>query len=213
MVVPNSGAQLLIILLFIIPGSVFQAVRVRLRGPTPADRDVSGRIVRALAVSALLNALYLAVLGGDAVNSVNHVTGSSDSEFTRGDGWLAVTLLFVVPAALAVGDYLSIGLRDRVLSRVSVLYDPTPRAWDFAFSRDEPCFIRILTGEGRWVGGWFSGGSFAASYPEPLEVYIERAWILDEHGGFKSEQAPSAGIYVRCDDAQVVEFIADSPTS
>lgn len=213
MVVPNSGAQLLIILLFIIPGSVFQAVRGRLRGPTPADRDVSGRIVRALAVSVLLNALYLAALGGSATNTINHVTGASSSDFSRGDGWLAVTLLFVVPAALAFLDYFSIGLRDRSLSKLKVLYDPTPGAWDFAFSRDEPCFIRILTGEGRWVGGWFSGASFAASYPEPLEIYIERAWILDEDGRFSAEQEPPAGIYVRCDDAQVVEFIADSPDS
>jgi hypothetical protein len=209
-VVPSSGSQLLIVLLFIIPGSVFQACRGRLRGPSPADRDATSRIVRAIAVSTLLNAAYLAALGGSLNDAVQDIDKRAAAGFSRNDGWVLLLLLFVVPASLALADFFSISLRDRLFLKLRVFYDPTPRSWDFAFSRKDPCFVRILTGDDRWVGGWFSSSSFAASYPEPLEIYLERAWRLDEHGGFLEEQVPSAGIWVRCDDARVVEFIPDA---
>lgn len=61
--IPGSGGQLLILLLFVLPGSVYQTVRTRLRGPIPSDQDATTKVLRALAVSTGLNALYLAIFG------------------------------------------------------------------------------------------------------------------------------------------------------
>jgi hypothetical protein len=216
--IPGTGPQLLILLLFVIPGSVYQVTRSRLRGPTPADRDATSRILRAIAVSTLLAAIYLILFGPELgrlyrhISKAHHFQGYLDS--ARSAGWVALFLLFVVPVALAALDYwrtswnLESWRRNLHLPQLFRLaYDPTPRAWDYSFIGREPCFIRVLTGDGRWVGGWFGENSFAASYPEPLELYIEEAWVLDADGAFVSQQERSGGLYVRCDDARVVEFV------
>jgi hypothetical protein len=66
----GTGGQLLVLLLFVLPGSVFQTVRTRLRGPVPSDQDATTKVLRALAVSTLLNAVYVAVFGKDVLGPV-----------------------------------------------------------------------------------------------------------------------------------------------
>jgi hypothetical protein len=216
--VPGTGAQLLILLLFVIPGSVFQAARSRFRGPSPADQDATNRVLRAIAVSALLNAAYLFLLGPQLGRLFAHMTGGKGLAgylaSARQAGLVAMLLLFVVPVALAGLDYWRTrwnvdGTRAswRHFPQLRLAYDPTPRAWDFAFTNREPCFVRVLTDDG-WIGGWYGPNSFAASYPEPLEIHLERAWVLDEDGAFVEAQANSGGLYVRCDDARAVEFLS-----
>jgi Family of unknown function (DUF6338) len=209
MPIPSSVPQLIILVAFILPGIVYQAVRSRLRGPTPDELNATSKVLRAATVSTALVLVYAAVLGRELVN------------VTYGRGWLAehprvtagigLILLLAVPVGLAIGEQWLTLRRWRptwLTFKALSTYDPTPAAWDFAF-RDRPaCFIRVLTDEGRWVGGWFDPESFASSFPQTRELYIAQQWKMGDDGAFEQEVTNSRGVYVRCDDARVVEFVA-----
>jgi hypothetical protein len=207
--VPASAAQLLILLLFVLPGSVYQAVRQQLRGPAPDDLNFSTKLFRALGVSTGLIAVYVAVAGPSLVHLTEVKPGRSPSwegieAHARLAGCLAIVLLLIVPALLGLINYLRVA---RTWSLRGLTYEPVPRAWDYTFGDIEPCYVRVLTTDGRWFGGWFGERSFVSSFPEPREIYIETAHVMKSDGSFGVEQTASAGIYVRCDDIRVAELL------
>jgi hypothetical protein len=219
MEIPGSAGQLLIALLFIVPGSVYQAVRQRLRGPAPDDLNFSTKLFRAIGVSTALIALYLAVAGNRLLALVVTRRGDAPSwggveRHARTIGWLVLLLLLVIPALLGVLDYLRAA---RSLSLRRLGSDPVPRAWDFAFKGTRSCFVRILTTDGLWLGGWLGQRSFVSNFPEPREVFIEVAHEMEPDGRIGKRQTGSAGMYVRCDDIRAVEFVqrplASEPSS
>jgi hypothetical protein len=204
---PTTVSQLLLTVGFIIPGFVYQAARSRLRGPTPEDASTSTRLLQALAVSAGLDALYLVVLGPTLVHLAEAGDGAPGAggvaDHPRLAGLLGFALVFAIPVGLAALDYAR--LRKGWTMRFS--YDPTPRAWDFTFRDIEPTYVRILTTDGTWLGGWYGENSFVSSYPEPREVFIETAHLMESDGAFGPEQPGSTGLYVRCDDVRAVELV------
>jgi len=212
---PASAAQLVIALLFIVPGSIYQAVRQRLRGPAPDDVNFSNKLCRALGVSTALMAIYVALLGGALLPLVEQSSAAGPSwrgavKHASELGWISIGLLIVVPALLAFCDYVrvsgSINLRN-------LTYDPTPRAWDYAFADIEPCYLRVLTVDGVWLGGWFGSRSFISSFPEPREIYIETAHQMQPDGSIGEAQSWSAGMYIRCDDIRAVELLREPVAS
>jgi hypothetical protein len=206
--IPGTAAQLLIALLFVVPGSVYQAARSRLRGPTADDVLPAARILRALAVSAFLDALYALFFGSTLVGlatdkgtALGRATGFA--AHPRETGAFALLLLFVVPVVAAIAEYSVL----RRGWRLPLTYDPTPRAWDFAFADIEPTYVRVLTVDGTWLGGWYGESSFVSSFPEPREMFIETAHLMEADGTIGPEQPGSNGLYVRCDDIRAVEFV------
>ncbi len=206
--IPASFQQLVIVLLFVLPGFIYQAVRSRLRGPAPDDSSATNRLLRALGMSALLASLYAVGVGpyvaelaaskptsaGGAAGLLGHV---------RKVGLLSFLLVFALPGLLAGADY----WRLRRGWSLHLSYDPTPRAWDFAFRDIDPTYVRVLTTDGTWLGGWFGPNSFVSSYPEPREMFIQTAHLMEPDGSIGAEQPGSNGLYVRCDDVRAVEFI------
>ncbi len=206
--VPSTSVGLLITVLFVVPGSVYQFVRSRLRGPAPDDASATNRVLRALAVSAFLATVYAAAAGPHLVRLARDASEQAtvyEQLLAHGRElalW-ALGLLFLVPAALAVLDF----ARVKYGWTLRLTYDPTPRAWDYAFREIEPTYVRVLTPDGVWLGGWYGPNSFVSSYPEPREIYIEVAHQMNADGSFGAEQPGSGGLYVRCDDARAVEFV------
>jgi hypothetical protein len=187
MPVPSTVPQLIILVAFILPGVVYQSARSRLRGPTPDElNSATNKVLRAAAVSTALVLLYAVLLGPQL------------ADLAHGQGWLAdhprwaavigLVLLLAVPVALAIGEQRWTLWEGRpswltwLTLKGLTTYDPTPAAWDFAFRDREECFVRVLTGEGRWVGGWFDPDSFASSFPEARELYIAQQWKMSEDG-------------------------------
>jgi hypothetical protein len=70
--------------------------------------------------------------------------------------------------------------------------------------------VRALTRDGQWVGGYAGTGSFYSTYPEPRELFVEQAWELDEDGAFVEVVQGTAGMWIKCDDAPVVQFLVDT---
>lgn len=209
--VPHDVAGVVITLGLVVPGFVYQGMLRRFRGPNPEDRDVSVRILRAFTTSALLALVYLAVLGGRILEIQD-----PDGELRRQPrllAWYALVLVFVIPAALVViqrwiGAKVSGSTGDWLRKRKLTTYDPTPTAWDFSFTGRGPRWIRVLLADGSWVGGYFGEQSYASSWPEAQQLFIQEQYEMTEDGGFGAAVGASAGVYVRCDDVRVVEFLA-----
>src|SRR5438105_9132217 len=155
--VPATFAQLTIALLFVVPGFVYQAVRQRVRGPSPEDINFSDKLFRALGVGTGLMAIYLAVAGSWILRLTerrhDHVPSwQGAQQHVTALAWLAVLLLLVIPAMLALAGYF---WTIKQISLRGITYSPVPRAWDYTFTDLDPCFVRVLTNDGVWLGGWF----------------------------------------------------------
>lgn len=212
---PTSAAQLLVIVLAVIPGFVYQITQRRLRGPRPDELDAGVRVLRAIAFSALFVTTYVLVLGRDLVDTITEAVQLASDP--RPAAAAALTLTLAVPVASAGLTYVlgsakwwaraTSWIRDRLHLRRS--YDPTPTAWDFAFQAREPGWVRILTTDGAWIGGWFGVDSYASSFPQPRDVFIESAYAMKPDGAFTDTISAASGTYVRCDDVRLIEFLPD----
>lgn len=212
--VPGTLLQLLVLLFFIVPGFVYQAVRQRVRGPNQDDINFSNKLFRAFGVGAGLMAVYLAVAGHwllrlTEIHHQNKPSWEGVEHNLVSLAWLSVLLFLVIPAALPTVGYF---WTTRTFSFRSLTYSPVPRAWDYTFTDIEPCYVRVLTTDGSWLGGWFGSRSFISSFPEPREMFIESAYMMQPDGSFGLEQPWSAGIYIRCDDVRAVELLRPPPS-
>lgn len=208
--------QALTVLVVVIPGFVYQGVRARYRGPTPEDKEFSVRILRALAQSIRF-ALAYAMVGGLVLTFTGMPHRPKELRITGleilGAAALVFALVFVIPAAIAVWTHI------RAVKKLYPgiargewfdIYNPTPTAWDFASSRVGPGFVRVLLSDGRWVGGYADKASFFSSYPESREIFVEKAYEVDDQGGFQGIVTNTAGRWIKCDDALVVDFLEEA---
>lgn len=184
---PTSVTGLLIFLLFVVPGFVYQATRISVRGRLPFDLELSTRIVRAVVTSGIFGLVYLILLGDVLVDAAQGTGVALDHP--RLSALLALVGGILAPAGLALIPFSDWGwvrsLRER-LPEVTK-YDFTPTAWDKAFKNVGECFVRVLTKDDRWIAGYYGPNSYATSYPEPHELFLERAYEVSEDGTIGEE--------------------------
>jgi uncharacterized protein DUF6338 len=66
---------------------------------------------------------------------------------------------------------------------------------------------------GSWIGGAFAQGSYAAVYPEPSDLYLERAAEVDPSSGafvFDEDDCVvlrDSSILIRWEEVEYLEFI------
>lgn len=204
MSIPSTTTQLLILLLFVVPGFVYQVVRIYLRGKFPADVDFSTRIVTAIVTSAVFGLIYLAIAGDWLVEAANGQGWLIEHE--RRGALIALAAMFVIPAAAAFVDLSKTRIWKKVSDRAP--YDGTPTAWDKAFQERRECYVRILTANQKWVAGYYGSKSYASSFPEKHEIYLEWACEVDESGLLGQIIPDSHGLVVQCEDATLIEMLA-----
>lgn len=178
----------------VVPGFVYQVVRSRLRGPTPEDGGLGVRVLRALTTSGLFALIYLIALGPILTTAISQPKSYLDHP--RYTALLLLALVFVVPAAVAITLHARTARRlypDLSWRQVFQIYNPTPTAWDFAVNRAGPGYVRVLTKDGNWVGGYAGTESFFTNYPQAREIFVETAWRLTEQGEFDGPVAGSTG--------------------
>ncbi len=116
--IPSTAGGLAVVLVFALPGFVYQAARTRLRGSTPTDVGVSSRLIRALTVSAVLDGVYAVVFGPYVVSlaAEDSPTGTyiavELSRHVRAVGVTGLVLLVVVPVGLAAADLVGLWLTE-----------------------------------------------------------------------------------------------------
>ncbi|MEX3105961.1 MULTISPECIES: DUF6338 family protein [unclassified Streptomyces] len=195
---PSSVTQLVLVVVALLPGVVYQFVRERRRGPVPGETDLGHRLLRGLTASIVLDSLYFAVLGGELAALVRP---ESFPERTRAAALHALLLLFAFPALGAIA--VSWAEQRRLRAR----YRGTPTAWDHMFRDRGGCFVRVRLKDGTWVGGWYGVRSYATSYPQGPELYLESSYRMAADGTFIAKVESTSGLYVRAEDIDILELI------
>lgn len=209
MTVPNSVIQLLVTLVLVVPGFVYQIARIRLRGRLPTDTELSTRIVHALVASTLLALAYVFAFGSlltEAIQDRGGVTGHP--RLAAALALLGVLLVPAVAAALPTLKHLDRrhpikSMRPENWKR----FDSRPTAWDAAFGEASPGFIRVRMRDGTWYAGYFGENSYASSFPDPQNLFLEYSYAVDEMGKIGEVVPSSAGAVLDCTDAVLVEFV------
>lgn len=206
--IPTGVAQLVIVLLFVLPGSVYQTCRTFLSGPSPEEREMGSKVLRAVAFSTILNGAYTATLGPWLAKRIAAEPDGLEGvvlDQPRAVGVLGLGLLVVVPTFVALTQHLATTRRRRKQGR----YDRTPNAWEAAVRAafNRPGYVRVLTPEGRWVGGYIADRSMASTFPEQPAMFIERGHYITEDGVIEEPQDGTRGLWVPCGNATVVEFL------
>lgn len=129
----------------------------------------------------------------------------------------AIIVAFVVPVVLGVvvGRMTLWRWVESLLDKIGLGYvDRMPSAWDFVMRQRRPDYVRIhLKDGGGVVGGAFGDRSFGSLDPKRADIYLERAWQLDDDGIFRQPIADSHGLWVAHDVMAYVHFLegADTP--
>jgi hypothetical protein len=89
----------------------------------------------------------------------------------------------------------------------------TPTAWDHYFNLGEACFVLLHLKNDAMAGGLYSGNSFASSYPEKEDLYLEELWTVDEKGVFLRKVENTKGLLVNFEEIKVIEFFKLDGTS
>ena len=205
---PKSVTELLLLLLFVVPGFVYQAVRISVRGRLPLDVELSTRIVRAIVTSGIFGLAYLAILGEHLVDAVNGTGFGFD--YPRLGALAALLGGIIIPAVLAILPAPQWAWVDNVRTKLPEVakYDFTPTAWDKTFQSAEECFIRVLTNDGRWIAGYYGSASYATSYPEPHQLFLERAYEVSSDGTIGIEIEGTRGVIVDCTAIQLLQVLS-----
>ena len=128
---------------------------------------------------------------------------------------LAVQVL-VVPTALGsvLGLFLRSDWRNGVLRRLSLpVVHPVRRAHDYAFGNDRPPgFVEITYADGTKIAGWFGQESLASTDDRRSDLYLEKAYLIDENGDWKDPDIPRS-ILVSLTDVRSVEFLSNEVTT
>jgi hypothetical protein len=200
----QPAAQILVIVLFLVPGLNCTWTIERLAGR--ATLSSTERLLRAVGWSVLIYAAaspWLVRVGAPFASGRTPVW-----ELILG----GVFLVFAAPLLLAL--LMLLARRDHraraIMQRLTRIH-PAPTPWDFAFGEGRPCFVRIELQDGRLIGGYFGDRSFASAYPEPEDLFLEEAWGLSPDGSFEAILPESLGMLVSRDEIRVLELL--TPTS
>lgn len=167
---PTSLVQVEIILLFITPGFIFS--RVLGFSVPQRSRDALSMVLDSLAASSFSYALISPLIWFLVRNDF---TGRHPIVFC----FCLILVLFIWPVALAVLAIQAIeNPRFSTLRRLLKLAHPIPKAWDYFFRAAGPCWVRATLKDGTLVAGLFGVNSFASSYPDAEDLYLERLCAL-----------------------------------
>jgi hypothetical protein len=206
---PSTLQQIILLVLFVLPGITYQFVRERMRGPVPGERDLAERVLRALTASIVLDAIYLIAIGPWLVHVIKpsgRPWFAAAAAEPRQAAAVSLALFFAVPAAVA----LAVGIIERL--RHPSRFDPVPTAWDGAFRERSTGFVRARLKSGTWVGGWYGRRSRASAYPNPPDLYLESGYVMLNDGSFGPRVRATGGVYVNMTDVEVLEFVEVADT-
>jgi hypothetical protein len=189
-------AKLRLFLLFVVPGFVAFST-YRLFVPSK-DQKLSDVIVSLVSYSMINLGLWLPLLVLDPIRPY--------LERPLVVWIMGVIALFASPAVLA---FLVFRLRTSVFFRRFAL-DPSPKPWDFFFSKRRRCWFLCHLKSGLTIGGYYGADSAASAYPAPEEIYLEEVWSVDAATGrFLARVDQTAGTIVRRADCVSLEFFSE----
>jgi hypothetical protein len=117
--------------------------------------------------------------------------------------WLSIAILLV--GAPCVWPLLLRSLLNAKWIRTRVQL-PYPTAWDFFFGRREPCFVLLTLSDGTRLGGYWGPLSYATSFPNDGDIYLEAVFRVEGDGVFHERVPGTLGTLVRKDQYKYIEL-------
>ncbi len=192
-----KGDTLYLFLFLIVPGLVaMETYDLLVAGP----RRQFGKYAVELLAIGLCNFVIVSPLFGFVLNP----TSPTCHRWTWNAGLVAAVVLAPIAEAAVFSAF-------RKWDRLrGVLIQPTLTPWDFFFSKAETCWVRLVLKSGKVLAGYFGDQSYATSFPEPPQIYLERVWKF-QNGGFSMQVENSNGAIVSLSECQYVEFFKGEP--
>jgi hypothetical protein len=216
---PTTASALLLLVAFVLPGFVAEAIAQRTRLQR-SNRDSLERLLWALYYSSWV---YLVLgVGASAIafaDGRNLTLGSLRSEGNGHHSVFAVTALgavvvLVIPFLVVVAGQV---WRDRWLKPVRGLTwkllgglpgHQTPTAWDHAFGLNEGWLVRVTMRDERVLGGRWVLPSFAAYSGHGGDLYLAQLWPLagDDDWFLGAPMPNTKGVWLSGKDIVSIEF-------
>jgi len=209
------GVVALVVL--VIPGIVFAGVRSWLRGYKWSDQTAATRVLDAILVSVILDALYFWLFGSALLPFLT----DPKRELRAHPSWLgflAVVFGVVIPGAIALGWHADVtwwkprwGWWPKWVSfpQRRTAFESTPTAWDKIAPRHTDVWVKVRLPSGERVAGWMSGESFVSTYPQPRDIYIQEQFEIGSDGAMGEKVPNSGGVWLSIPDGSIVEWILE----
>jgi hypothetical protein len=116
----------------------------------------------------------------------------------------AVLLLLVLPA---LWPFALVWLfkSDVIIRRIQI---PYPTAWDFFYDKRKPGFLLVHLNSGALLGGYYGSNSYAGSYPNDGDIYLEAVYSVDEEGHFGQPVVNTRGVLLRKEQYSYIELFS-----
>lgn len=117
--------------------------------------------------------------------------------------FLALIFIFFIMPVLWPFILLKISSWGPIARRI---LNPIPTPWDYVFNKRESYWVIAHLKNGKKIGGIFGKNSFASSYPDEEQIYLEEVWQLNDQNGFEAKIERSNGIIIFRDEVLALEF-------
>lgn len=121
---------------------------------------------------------------------------------------LAVFAIFLLPAGFG---FCWAWLRIYKLHRQFGIDHPTPRGWDYFVKNNGTFFVIFHLKGNKKIGGYFGQKSFASTFPQEPEIFVEILYHLDDECTFTNEVPGTAGGVFRGAEWEWIEFFEVLP--
>jgi hypothetical protein len=187
-----------LLLLFVFPGLVSTQVY---RLIMPARPTAWGD-------SLLQSLFYTAINFTLLFPLVPFVVNTSNQEQHPALYWLAIVALILFGPIAWAFILRALFKSKAIASRIQI---PFPTPWDYFFDLRQPTFLLITLTNGSRVGGFWGPDSYAGSFPNDGDIYLEAVYDLDENGRFGEAKKDTLGLLIRRDQYTCVELFAVPP--
>lgn len=186
--------KLPVFLFFAVPGVIALYVRAQFTtGRLPAiGEGIVAYVILSLVYHAAAYPFVPGLYAGDWSSSWNFA------------GWFL--LIFLLPAL--VGLLLGLNIRKdwtrTLLTKwgISTIH-PIESAWDWHFSRCEPCWVTIVLKNGTVWRGYLGVGSFMSSRSEERDILVEQVYAMDDDEVWKPR---SSSVWIAHGEIQSIEL-------
>lgn len=191
-----NAASIVLFILAVFPGLISIAV-YRLIMPARAA-EWGNAVVQGLFYSTInfvvlgLPLLYGLVVGYDPLQHLVRY-------------WIAAVLLLLVAPIAWPFALVAIFKSKKLAHKIQI---PYPTAWDYVFDQRETMFLLVHLSNGALVGGYWGGNSYAGSFPNDGDVYLEAVYHVGEDGRFGEPMPNTRGILLRKEQYSYIEFFS-----
>jgi len=198
---PNTLDAILIVAYCLVPGYLFTLAR-----QTVLVGDKRGRnqiVLESIAGSMVFWAVFAPIV----LNNKTVVLTEKSFVAQNWVGfWCVTALCLILPPILG----LLVGWlqRERWFGKLDWLpiKSSIPKAWDYVFSQERARWVLVTLTDDTRVAGFFGGDSFASSYPNDEDLYIQQVHAVDENGRILHALPGAHSVWVPRTTIKFVEF-------